>query len=97
MIINAGIFLIAVVVMRETRGSAILAKRARHLREKTGDPRYRAPSDLEAPDLSTLLSASITRAAVMLVREPVVLSFSMWLAYAWAIIFAFFRYVILLP
>ncbi len=60
------------------------------LRKETGDQRYRAPSELEAPSLKALLHASTTRAALLLVSEPVVFCFSLYIAYAWALIFAFF-------
>lgn len=82
--------IVELIFLRETRGSVILYRRAKKLRKDTGDSRYRAPSELEAPSLKALLHASTTRAALLLVREPVVFTFSLWLAYEWALIFALF-------
>ncbi len=78
LIINGGIFLLELIFLRESRGSVILTRRARKLRKETGDSRYRAAAELETPDLKALLHASTTRAAVLLVKEPVVLLFSLW-------------------
>ncbi|PWY97670.1 MFS general substrate transporter [Testicularia cyperi] len=90
LIVNGVVVILELILLKETRGSAILAKRAKKLRKETGDQRYRAPSELEAPSLKALLHASTTRAALLLVSEPVVFFFSLYIAYAWALIFAFF-------
>lgn len=93
LIVNGAAFIMLFVFLRENRGSVILSRRAKKLRKETGDQRYRSASELETPSLKALLHASTTKAAVMLVREPVVLAFSMWLAYAWALIFASFSLI----
>ncbi|KAJ1023114.1 hypothetical protein NDA16_003267 [Ustilago loliicola] len=90
LIVNGAVVILEFVLLRETRGSVILARRAQKLRKETGDQRYRAPSELEAPSLKAFLHASTTRAALLLVSEPVVFCFSLYIAYAWALIFAFF-------
>ncbi|GAC92889.1 hypothetical protein PHSY_000448 [Pseudozyma hubeiensis SY62] len=90
LIVNGAVVILEFLLLRETRGSVILARRAAKLRKETGDQRYRAPSELEAPSLKALLHASTTRAALLLVSEPVVFCFSLYIAYAWALIFAFF-------
>lgn len=90
LIVNGAVVVLEFLLLRETRGSVILARRAAKLRKQTGDQRYRAPSELEAPSLKALLHASTTRAALLLVSEPVVFCFSLYIAYAWALIFAFF-------
>ncbi|KAJ9474114.1 putative drug/proton antiporter YHK8 (putative) [Pseudozyma hubeiensis] len=90
LIVNGAVVILEFLLLRETRGSVILARRAAKLRKDTGDQRYRAPSELEAPSLKALLHASTTRAALLLVSEPVVFCFSLYIAYAWALIFAFF-------
>lgn len=78
------------IFLRETRGSVVLTNRAKKLRASTGDNRYRSQAELEAPSLKALLAASTTRAGMLLVREPTVLFFSLWLAYAWSLVFALF-------
>ncbi|KAN0061379.1 hypothetical protein ACQY0O_006226 [Thecaphora frezii] len=90
LIVNGVVVLLEILLLRETRGSVILTRRAKKLRKETGDQRYRAPAELEAPSLKALLHASTTRAAMLAIKEPVVLLFSVYIAYAWALIFAFF-------
>ncbi|MCO5585480.1 hypothetical protein L7F22_039413 [Adiantum nelumboides] len=90
LIVNGAVLIIELIFLRETRGSVILTRKARNLRKQTGDMRFRAAAELETPSIKALLHASTTRAAILLVREPVVLFFSLWLAYEWALIFALF-------
>ncbi|PWN38477.1 MFS general substrate transporter [Meira miltonrushii] len=90
LIVNGAVLVIELIFLRETRGSVLLTRKARKLRKQTGDMRFRAAAELETPSIKALLHASTTRAAVLLVREPVVLFFSLWLAYEWALIFALF-------
>lgn len=90
LIVN-GVFLgIELLFLRETRGIVILTRRAKKQRKKTGDHRYRAAAEVETPSIKALLHASTSRAALLLVREPVVTLSSLWLAYEWALIFALF-------
>lgn len=93
LIANGCLLVVEVLFLRETRGALVLAKHAKKLRADTGDDRYRAPSELETQSLGQLLHASTTRAFILLVREPVVFFFSLWLAFAWAIIFLFFSVI----
>ncbi|KII92919.1 hypothetical protein PLICRDRAFT_134932 [Plicaturopsis crispa FD-325 SS-3] len=93
LIANGALLVVELIFLRETRGSLLLAKHAKKLRKDTGDSRYHAASELETTSLSELLHASTTRAFVLLVTEPVVFFFSLWLAFAWALIFLFFSVI----
>ena len=79
-------FVLLVIFLRENRGSVLLTSRAKKLRKQTGDQRYRSAAELETPSSKALLHASTVKAAVMLIKEPVVLVFSLWLAYCWALV-----------
>lgn len=79
--------------LKENRGSVLLTRRAKKLRKETGDSRYRSAAEIESPSIKALLHASTTRAALLLVREPVVLAFSTWLAICWSLIFASFSLI----
>ena len=93
MIVNGALLLIEIFLLKETRGAVILARRAKKMRKETGDDSFRAPSELEADSFKTLLHASSTRALLLLVREPVVFFFSVWISFAWGIIFLFFSVI----
>lgn len=59
------------------------------MRKETGKNNIRAPVELENESVKDLLKASCTRSIVLLVKEPVVLAFGLWIAYAWGITFLF--------
>ncbi|GKZ81209.1 hypothetical protein AnigIFM56816_005721 [Aspergillus niger] len=86
---NIPLVLLVAIFLRETRGSALLEKRAKLLRENTGDARYRCESELEAPNLKQRLHSSSVKAVRMLVTEPVVLAFGIWIGFAWFVTFLF--------
>ncbi|KAB8238581.1 major facilitator superfamily domain-containing protein [Aspergillus alliaceus] len=75
--------------LRETRGSVALGKRAELLRQKTGDVRYAAATDLEAPNIKKMLHNSSVKAIKMLMTEPVVFAFGLWISFAWFLAFLF--------
>ncbi|KAK2615493.1 hypothetical protein N8I77_002243 [Diaporthe amygdali] len=73
----------------ETRGGVELHKRAVSLRKATGDERYVAEGDIYTPDIKSMLKASSVKAIHMLVTEPVVFSFGLWIAFCWGVTFMF--------
>jgi MFS family permease len=73
----------------ETRGGARLHKRAKELQKVTGDERYVAEDDIYTPDVKSMLKASSVKAIRMLVTEPVVFAFGLWIAFCWAVVFLF--------
>lgn len=81
-------------IIYETRGDVILGKRAKRLRQQTGRPIY-TKSELEMPSAWERLKVSTTRPTRMLVTEPVVTFFTLWLGFAWGILFLFFNSVYL--
>ncbi|KAI9646433.1 hypothetical protein NHQ30_004425 [Ciborinia camelliae] len=74
---------------QETRGGVALHKRAKLLRDTTGDQRYKSEMDLEATDLKQMLHSSSVKAVKMLATEPVVFAFGLWIAFAWFVTFLF--------
>ncbi|PIG89752.1 MFS transporter [Aspergillus arachidicola] len=86
---NIPLAIVCFFCLRETRGSVALGKRADLLRKQTGDDRYVAASDLEAPDIKTMLYNSSVKAGKMLITEPVVFAFGLWIAFAWFLTFLF--------
>ncbi|KAK5019531.1 putative MFS transporter [Cryomyces antarcticus] len=86
---NVPLLLIIVCFFKETRGDVALHKRAKSLCEATGDDRYKAKMDLEALSLKEMLHSSSVKAVQMLVTEPVVFAFGLWIAFAWGVTFIF--------
>ncbi|KAI1342161.1 major facilitator superfamily domain-containing protein [Xylariaceae sp. FL0016] len=73
----------------ETRGGARLHKRAKQLRKATGDDRFAGPDDLDTRSPKEMLKVSSLKAIRMLVTEPVVLAFGLWIGFAWFVTFLF--------
>ncbi|KAJ9626300.1 hypothetical protein H2203_003932 [Taxawa tesnikishii (nom. ined.)] len=86
---NVPLLIIILLFFKETRGGVGLHKRAKQLRQATGDERYVSEMDLETEDLKDLLKASSVKAVHMLVTEPVVFAFGLWIAFAWFVVFLF--------
>ncbi|KAF2201867.1 MFS multidrug transporter-like protein [Delitschia confertaspora ATCC 74209] len=92
-IYNAGLIPIFYLILKETRGDVILAKRAKTLRKSTKRPIY-ALSELNHPSTIELLKISFKRPTKMLLTEPVVTFFTLWISFAWGILFLFFSSVV---
>lgn len=92
-IYNAALIPIFWLILKESRGDVILARRAKKLRKTTGKPVY-AESELTKPSNWTLLKDSFYRPAKMLTTEPVVIFFTLWVSFAWGVLFMFFSSVV---
>lgn len=92
-IYNAALIPVFWLILRETRGDVILAKRAQKLRKSTGREIY-AESELDKPSIAQLLKVSFMRPTKMLISEPVVIFFTLWISFAWGILFLFFSSVV---
>ncbi|KAH8929613.1 MFS general substrate transporter [Atractiella rhizophila] len=79
------------IILRETRGSVILSTIARKLRVTTGDNRYKVKADEERSSLAILIRVSLSRPLYLLATEPVVFAFSLWIAFAWGVLFLLFE------
>lgn len=92
-IYNAGLIPIFWFILKETRGDVILARRAKKLRKTTGKEIY-AESELNKESIWTLLRLSFSRPAKMLTTEPVVIFFTLWVSFAWGVLYMFFSSVV---
>jgi len=79
-------------ILKETRHDVILAGRAKKLRKKTGKPIY-AKSEHDRESVIHTLKISVARPTKMLLIEPVVIFFTLWVSFAWGIMFLFFASV----
>jgi MFS family permease len=74
-------------ILKETRGDVILARRAKGLR-KQGRNAF-AKSELNKSSVAEMLKVSFKRPTKMLITEFVVISFTLWVSFAWGILFLF--------
>ncbi|EKM52164.1 uncharacterized protein PHACADRAFT_151169 [Phanerochaete carnosa HHB-10118-sp] len=86
--IVAAVFAAAIpLLMTETRAAVVLTRVAKRMRARTGDHRYRARVEDERASLRSLVWVSCTRPVYLLLTEPVVASFSMWVGFAWGMLY----------
>ena len=88
-IANVPLLIAIVVLFTETRGGVALHKRAKLVRKATGDERYVAADDIETPSVKVLLKNSSVKAIQMLITEPVVFAFGLWIGFTWFVTFMF--------
>ncbi|KAJ7132372.1 MFS polyamine transporter [Mycena epipterygia] len=87
MIICGAYSILVPIIMRETRSSILLTRLAKKTRKETGDHRYRARIEDERTSLLELIYISCTRPIHLLLTEPVVSSFSLWIGFLWGVLF----------
>jgi hypothetical protein len=86
---NIPLLILVLFFLQETRGGKTLQKRAKMLRERTGDERYKSQMDLDNKGVKALLHDSSVKAVNMLVTEPVVFAFGLWISFTWFVVFLF--------
>ncbi|KAL4252903.1 MFS transporter superfamily protein [Abortiporus biennis] len=87
-LIIAGVYTLSLpILMKETRSAVLITRIAKKMRKETGDHRYRARVEDERASLRTLIYISCTRPLYLMITEPVVASFSLWVGFAWGILY----------
>lgn len=84
-IYNAALILIFYLILEEIRGDVILKSRAAKLGKQNGRSIY-AESELEKPSILNPLKISFMRPTKMLLTEPVVIFFTLWISSALGIL-----------
>ncbi|KAF8884047.1 major facilitator superfamily domain-containing protein [Gymnopilus junonius] len=87
MIICALFLVLLPFVLTETRSSILLMRIAKKIRKETGNHHIRARVEDERSKLSTLIWISCTRPVHLMLTEMVVLSFSIWVGFAWGVLY----------
>lgn len=79
----AGAFtLLLVLTQHETRESILLSRKAKKLREETGDNRFVAQADEERASLITILKVSLTRPVRLFATEPAIQAWTAYVSFA---------------
>ncbi|KAK7546616.1 major facilitator superfamily transporter, partial [Phyllosticta citricarpa] len=88
-LIMAGLVLIiCIAAMPETYGPLLLTWKAAHLRQITGDDRFRAEHEIVDSTLFSRLKVAMTRPFLML-TEPIVMAMTMYLTVVYIVLFTF--------
>lgn len=87
--IAAGVcFILCLFFFPETRGDVILAKRAKVLKKETGRHHYVLGAD-DVEGLWEAMKISCARPLLYLFTEPIVMAISIWIGFAWGMVFLF--------
>ncbi|KAG9309878.1 major facilitator superfamily domain-containing protein [Chiua virens] len=88
--IVSGVYFISVLwFLTETRADIILTRLARKIRKMNQDDRYHTKAEIDKPSLTTSIKISCTRPIGLLLTEPTVFSFSLWIGFTWGVLFCF--------
>ena len=88
LIVAFGWSLVMLVLIRETRITAIMKSKAKRLRKETGDMTLRAHCEVYKPQMKEMIQTSLARPLLMLVTEPIVAAFSAFIGFAWTFWYA---------
>ncbi|WRT66787.1 uncharacterized protein IL334_003750 [Kwoniella shivajii] len=90
MIALAAYLPIAFLVLRETRASVLLRRKAKKLRIERGmldGGRYTARSEVDKEEFWAAMRRSLSRPILFLMMEPIVTFFAIWAALVWGVFF----------
>ncbi|KAG8631155.1 hypothetical protein KVT40_000295 [Elsinoe batatas] len=87
-IFHATLFTLIAIVLKETRGSVILRRRAELTQKRTGRPAV-AVTDVNSPPAVEILTISLRRPVWMFLTEYVVFTFTMWSAFSVGLVYLF--------
>ena len=89
LILNMFWLVVIVLFLPETRGSVILRRRVQKLKKETGDESMIADGDESRLSILKLIKISTTRPLMLLFTEHIVFWFSLWVSFAWGILYLF--------
>lgn len=89
-LIISGLVLVAVVLFQpETYPQTLLKWKAQHLREITGDDRYRAAIEIRQDSLASRLKRALYRPFLLTFHEPIIILLALYLTVIYIILFTF--------
>ncbi|KAI5118253.1 hypothetical protein M0805_007502 [Coniferiporia weirii] len=87
LMVTGALLAVLLLFLKETRSSVLLMRLARRMRKETGDERYRVRVEDDRGSLRDLILTSCTRPIYLLFTEPIVASFSLWVGFAWGVLY----------
>jgi hypothetical protein len=80
----SGIFsIVAIWAIRETRESVLLLRKAKQLRQETGNADHKSQADIDRVNLLHLIKLNLSRPYRLFLSEPILDAFTLWIAFAW--------------
>lgn len=75
-------------LLKETRASVLLSRKAAKLRKETGDARYMSRDDFERGSIRQMMKTSLGRPVRLLFTEPVLVAMTAWISFQWGVLCA---------
>ncbi|CBQ72236.1 probable mfs-multidrug-resistance transporter [Sporisorium reilianum SRZ2] len=82
---------LVVLTLPETYAPIILQKKARRIREETGDERYKAPIDLVKIEWKDRANKTLLKLFIMLGQEPMLLVMTVYLSFVYGVVYLLFE------
>ncbi|GAA5941346.1 hypothetical protein JCM3775_001548 [Rhodotorula graminis] len=76
-------------LLKETRASVLLSRKAARLRKETGEERYVSRDDFERGSIRQMMRTSLGRPVKMLLHEPVLIAMTAFISFAWGVLYLF--------
>ncbi|TNY19571.1 major facilitator superfamily domain-containing protein [Rhodotorula diobovata] len=76
-------------LLKETRASVLLSRKAAKLRRETGDARYMSRDDFERGSIRQMMKTSLGRPVRLLFTEPVLVAMTAWISFQWGVLYLF--------
>ncbi|GAA5994674.1 hypothetical protein JCM5350_000375 [Sporobolomyces pararoseus] len=74
-------------LLDETRASVLLTRRAKQMRNRTGDKRFVSKAEAERTSLIEVWKTNLRRPVSLLCREPVLIAFTAWIGFTWGVMY----------
>ena len=90
LITSGAIFVLVLLFQPETYSPLLLKWKGNHLRQKTGDPRYRSSMDMDKVSLFNRIGGAMKRQFLITFHEPIILLISLYMTVLYIVLFTFF-------
>jgi MFS family permease len=90
-LITSGAILVLILLFQpETYSPLLLKWKGKHLRQQTGDPRFRSAMDMEKISLFSRINGALKRQFLITFHEPIILLISLYMTVLYIVLFTFF-------
>ncbi|CAG7918365.1 unnamed protein product [Penicillium olsonii] len=90
LIASGVIFVLVLLFQPETYAPLLLKWKGKHLRQKTGDPRFRSAMDMDKVSLLNRIAGALKRQFLITFHEPIILLISLYMTVLYIVLFTFF-------
>lgn len=90
LIASGAIFVLVLLFQPETYSPLLLKWKGKHMRQMTGDSRFRSPMDMDKVSLSNRIGGAMKRQFLITFHEPIILLISLYMTVLYIVLFTFF-------